>query len=762
MATVYLAQDLKHDRKVAIKVLHPDLAAALGSERFLAEIKTTANLQHPHILALFDSGAAGQQENGEAGFLFYVMPYVEGETLRDRLNREKRLSLDDALTIMREVADALDYAHRAGIVHRDIKPENILLSGGHAVVADFGIARAVTDPQATRLTQTGQVVGTPAYLSPEQVTGEPLDGRSDIYSLGCVLYECLTGEVPFAGPGMSTLAQRVVSPPPSVRTKRMETPAQVDRVVARAMATQSCDRFQTGREMVAALTAPQVSALVTDRRAIVVLPFANQSPDADNEYFSDGLTEEIISDLAGIKSLQVISRTSAMQLKGTTKDVRTIGRELGVRYVLEGSVRKAGNSLRINAQLIDATTDSQLWGEKYGGTIDDVFELQERVSREIVAALGITLTSDEDRRLAHRSIENVRAFELYLQARQELRRYATGSIDRGEALVRRAIGIEGETPPLQALLAWAQVTRVRAGLVADRTCLDDAAVIANALLASAADAHYGHAILGLIGYERGVLADGVRHFLAALEREPNDADAIFYLGICYVGAGQTEKAEKTAARLMESDPLSPLAWLLVGLVPWWTNRVSEGLPSLVHAVEIDPGNLIARWTLGYAYALVGDAQAAWKEAEFMQQAAPSMPYTLQLVALVHGMAGRSAAALAVLGEVMGLDAHHKFHLAEAYAMAGASDRALGLLEEAVTGGFHPGEFIARHCPFLEALRGSPGLRRWPRPRFGSPPSLIPRWQRHDPWETPGPDGLSYGVTAYRTAMPAPLWNVMWQ
>jgi len=550
MATVYLAHDSKHDRDVAIKVLHPDLAAAVGAERFLAEIKTTANLQHPHILPLHDSGTAG-------GFLYYVMPYVDGETLRTRLNREKQLPLVDVLRLMGEVAGALDYAHRAGIVHRDIKPENILISAGHAVVADFGIARAVAQPDASRLTQTGEMVGTPAYLSPEQVSGDALDGRSDLYSLGCVVYECLTGELPFNGS-----------------------------ILLKAMATQSSDRFRTGRELAEALASPVTSGASLNRRAIVVLPFANQSPDPENEYFSDGLTEEIISDLAAIKSLQVISRTSAMLLKGTTKDVRTIGRELGVRYVLEGSVRKAGNSLRITAQLIDATTDSQLWSEKYGGTLDDVFELQERVSREIVAALGITLTSDEDRRLAHRSIENVRAFELYLQARQEMRRYGAAAIEHGEALVRRAMEIEGATPPLQALLAWGKVALVRAGLAPDRSGLDAAAAVASELLQTAPDAPYGHALLGFVNYERGQMVEGVRHLLAALELEPNDADAQFYLGICYVAVGATDAGARTAAKLMESDPLSPLAWLLSGLMPWWINEAANGLPKVVHAMEM--------------------------------------------------------------------------------------------------------------------------------------------------------------------------------
>jgi tetratricopeptide (TPR) repeat protein len=365
-------------------------------------------------------------------------------------------------------------------------------------------------------------------------------------------------------------------------------------------------------------------------------------------------------------------------------------------------VRRAGDSLRITVQLIDASADAQLWGAKYGGTLDDVFELQERVSREIVTALGITLSSDEDRRLAHRSIRNVRAFELYLQARQELRRYDETAVDRADALTRRAIEIEGDTPPLQALLAWCRIARVRSGAAADQTPLDAAATVAASLVVTAPDAPYGHALLGFIAYERGNMIDGVRHLRAALERDPNDPDALFYLGICYVAAGQTDRCEAVAARLMESDPLSPLAWLLAGLAPWWVNRVAAGLPSLMRCVEMDAGNLIARWTLGYGRALVGDVVEA-----ILLERAPDLPYTRQLVGLLEGIGGRTGAALAALGGVAGVDAHHRFHLAEAYAMAGNHDRAFELLEEAVNGGFHPAEFIAVHCPFLAPLRGTP-------------------------------------------------------
>ena len=699
MATVYLAEDVKHHRRVAVKVLREDLGVAIGADRFLAEIRTTANLQHPHVLALHDSGEAD-------GLLYYVMPYVDGETLRDKLTRETRLSIDDALQLTREVSDALDYAHRAGVIHRDIKPENILLSNGHAIVADFGIAKVADGPEKLRLTQTGQTIGTPAYLSPEQVTDDSLDGRSDQYALACVLYECLTGELPFKGTAMAMLAQRVTAQPPSARSLRDTVPQQLDASLRKAMATRSIDRFATCGEWASALVAAAAGTTLSDRRGIVVLPFANHSPDADNEYFSDGLTEEIISDLAAIKSLQVISRTSAMQLKGSTKDVRSIGRELGVRYVLEGSVRKAGNSLRITAQLIDAATDTQLWGDKYGGTMDDVFELQERVSREIVKALGVTLTSDEDRRLAHRSIEHPRAFELYLQARQEIRRYGSASLDRAESLIRNAMTIEGDTAPLQALLAWVHATRVRAGLAPDRSGLDTAAAVASRLLSRPADAHYGHALMGFICYERGDIASAIGHLRAALEQEPNDSDALFYLGISYQASGQTAAGEAISERLTASDPLAPMTALFAASTTWWSNRAPEGVAWAARGVDADPGNLIGRWVLGYTCALAGDAMAASRQAEYLAEQAPTMPYTGQLLAIVHGLNGKPDLGRLALEGVKALDAHHKFHLAESFAMAGDPEQAIALLDEAVHSGFHPAEFIAEYCPFFASLRGT--------------------------------------------------------
>jgi serine/threonine-protein kinase len=375
MATVFLAEDLRHRRQVAVKVLRAELAGMLGPERFLREIETVARLRHPHILPLYDSGEAD-------GFLYYVMPLVEGESLRDRLRREKQLPLDDALRIAREVADALSYAHAHGVVHRDIKPENLLLESGHAVVADFGIARAVSAAADDRLTETGLALGTPTYMSPEQAAGSgELDGRSDLYSLGCVLYEMLAGEPPFTGPtAANVIQQHVTAVPRSITQLRPAVPAGVAEAINRALAKTPADRFnpvgqfadalgkggETGptptvatptgstRRAFAGLaaTALVVAAVwafarrspgpeqrpVSGTPRIVVLPFTNLGRPED-EYFADGVTEEVTTRIGATPGLGVIARTSAATYRKSDKSVRQIGAELGVDYVLEGSVR---------------------------------------------------------------------------------------------------------------------------------------------------------------------------------------------------------------------------------------------------------------------------------------------------------------------------------------------------------------------------------------------------------------------------------------
>jgi serine/threonine protein kinase/tetratricopeptide (TPR) repeat protein len=706
MAVVHRARDLRHGRDVAIKIMLPDVAEAVGAERFLREIEIAARLQHPHIVPVFDSGTIEDQ-------LYFVMPLIEGQSLRAQLAFDGPLPVDEAVRLVREVADALDYAHSQGILHRDLKPENIMLSRGHALLSDFGIARAIGQDDAVRLTQVGSSIGTPSYMSPEQATGESTLGpSSDVYALASVLFELLTGATPFTGPTFEAiLVKRFTQAAPRCSTLRTDTPPACDAALARALAMDPESRFATARAFADALVAPapstaEMAATATRAgdRSIVVLPFVNQSSDPHNEFFSDGLTEEIITDLSRVRALRVLSRTSSMQLKGTSKTVRQLGEELGVRYVLSGSVRKAGQSLRINAELIETATDTLLWGDRFIGTTDDVFDVQERVAREIVRALDVTLTTAEDRRLADRPIASPRAFELYLQARTAFRRY---QIDRGNALLNEALAIEGEVPILRALRAQGRIMLVRSGMSPDHRPLDEAEAEARALLEIVPDAAYVHTLLGFIGYERGDFVDGARSLYRALERDPSDPDIVFYLGVTLIGAGQPEATTELSRRATAIDPLSPMTPMLAGVARWFEGRPADGIPDIERSGQIDAENIIQHWTLGYTYALVGRVDDAAREAEwFAQNAPPQMAYGVQLRALVAALQGRPHEARDLLSTVAtsGLDGHTRFHLGEAFAMAGDTARALQLFRDAVDTNFYPHDFIANITPFVEPVR----------------------------------------------------------
>jgi serine/threonine protein kinase/Flp pilus assembly protein TadD len=718
MGEVYRAADRTLRRDVALKILPAAAASHPGRiERFQREARAVAALNHPHIVTIYSVEEA-------EGMHFLTMELVDGTSL-DRQIPSAGLPVDTLMAMAMQLADALAAAHDKGIVHRDLKPANVMVtSSGRVKILDFGLAMVgessspAHELETIPQTSEGVVVGTMPYMSPEQVEGRPLDARTDIFSLGVMLHEMATGTRPFHGGSRAALLSAILRDVPApVSDRRPDIPGDLGRLISRCLEKDREYRMQTaktlhdelealGRDLASGPVARRADdGQARDKRSIVVLPFANLSPDAANEYLGDGLTEEIITDLSKVRALHVISRTSAMQLKGAKKDARTIGRELGVQYVIDGSVRKAGNSLRITAQLIDAATDSPLWSDKYSGTMDDVFEVQERVSREIVRALDIRLTSDEHRRLAERPIADVRAFELFLQARQEIRRYAA---DRAATLAREAIRIEGETPPLMALLTWTKVLRVRSGVSLDRTLLDDADREARQLLVRVPDAPYGHSLLGHIEYERGRMPDAVHHLKLALEREPNDSDTILMLTMAYCGAGQHAMAQDTARRMMASDPLSPLSWMAIGVPEWFVGRADQTIPALQRALEIDPHNFIIHWCIGYAYALLGRLADASRHAKAMHDLGPDVPYTRQLLALIDGLEGRAQSALARIAalDVARLDAHHLFHLSESFILAGDHGRGLDLLEQSVSG-FYPYLYMAEHCRFLDPVRGTP-------------------------------------------------------
>ena len=717
MATVYLAHDLKHDRKVAVKVLRPELAAVLGAERFLNEIKVTANLQHPHILPLHDSGkadsrTAGQSDSVPPEFLYYVMPYMAGESLRDKLNREKQLPIDESLTIASQVADALGSAHRQGVVHRDTKPENILLREGHAVVADFGIALAVTSAGGDRLTETGLSLGTPACMSPEQVAGDrEIDGRSDIYSLACVLYEMLAGDPPFvASSPRAVLAKHVTDPAPPITTVRSSVPRPVAVGIAKALSKAPADRFDSAKAFSESLFS-KAKKVEPEIKSIVVLPFENLSPDPDNEYFADGLTEELIAELSGVRALRVISRTTAMKLKGADKDVATISRELNVQYVLEGSVRKAGNALRITAQLIDANQDAHLWADRYSGNMDDVFEIQERLSREIVDQLRVSLSPEEDRRIAKRPINDLVAYDCYLRAKREYIRGTEEGVDRAVVLLEKALAIEGPNELLFATLGTAHLFYwMPLPLRQDETLLDQADVYAEKVFALNPDSPHGHALRGMALFMNGSLAEAAAHLKEAHRLAPNNADALFGLTGLAVFGGHLDTARSYYEKLSAVEPWS-------GINPNWIDCFSGLFDAAVEGYrkeyEVDPTSPYTRWAHAHTLAMSGRADEAREIFELVKRDTPETMYGRFADAYSCGLRGNAEGALrAMTPELLAAAKPHwqmRWIVASLYALIGRENEALDWLELAVTHGFYNYIFLERE-PFLKRLHTNPRFR----------------------------------------------------
>jgi serine/threonine protein kinase/Flp pilus assembly protein TadD len=708
MAVVYLARDRKHDRPVAIKVLRPEIVVGQAAQRFLREIQIQARLQHPHILALLDSGATDEKPPRP----FYVMPFVEGETLRQQLAREGPLPVAEAIRLVREAGEALHYAHAEGLIHRDVKPENILLSRGHALVADFGIARAVGVAAGDRLTRAGMSMGTPAYMSPEQAEGErDVDVRADQYSLACVLYELLAGQPPFTGfSANAVLARQVLDPVPPITTLRPGVPAPVRQAIERALSKVPADRFATVLDFLAALDAPEAAA-AAPKQALVVLPFANLSPDPENAYFADGLMEEVIADLSRVRALTVISRTSSIKLRDTDWDLRRIGRELNVRYALEGSVRRAGPTLRITAQLIDVETDAHLWAEKYSGTVEDVFDLQERLSRQIVEALRITLSPPEDRELAERPMTDVRAFEYYQRARQEYYRQSAEGMVAARQLAEHGLAVVGPNEALYGMLgtvyAWSPIF-----LGGDEeSTLREAEGCARRAFELNPNSAQGLSIMGQVAYRRGQAGEAVRLLTQACAADPNNPDAMHQLGGAYLLGGRIGPMREVLTRLVEMDPLTASNHCLLGLSYSLGGDPAGALASHRRAVELDPKSSICRVCAGVALVAAGREAEAARHFEWLERQPPEDHLAPVGVRFWRGLTGDRAGVMQALSEsereAGESDEYWAYLMAAAYAQVGETGEALRWLDHSINvRGWVDYVYFTRHDRFLESLRSS--------------------------------------------------------
>jgi eukaryotic-like serine/threonine-protein kinase len=723
MATVYLAQDLKHHRKVAVKVLRPQVGAFLGAERFLSEIAMTAKLNHPHILALHDSGEARTGDANQYAFLYYVMPFVDGESLRDRLRREKSLGIAEAVRIATEVADALAYAHAHDIVHRDVKPENILLQAGHAVVADFGIARAVSAAESDRMTTEGLAVGTPVYMSPEQASAErDVDGRSDLYSLGCVTYEMLTGAPPFTGPTIdSILVQRFTRPPPRVSTALPHVPRHIDAAVHTAMACEPAERFATVALFAQALvTETQARELGPRDRSIAVLPFANMSADTANEYFSDGIAEEIINALTQLPHLRVAARTSTFSFKGRTADLRAIGEQLNVSTVLQGSVRKAGGRLRITVQLVDVVGGYHLWSERYDRELTDVFAIQDEIATAVARRLKVTLSAGEG--LVRPPTDNLEAYDLFLKGRALVRQRGPAVLLAVESF-EQAIRLDSALAPAHAELAEALLLVGLYGMAhpADFDARAAAATTkALALDATLVAAQLARGLLSLMSkFDRETAAAA---WVRALELEPSNLEAKAMRAVfdyCYI-RGEHERAIRELSAVVEADPLNAHVRAQLALALSWNRQSDRATVEARRGIELDPTAFYPHWTLLHALAFGPDpAQAAAIGPSILARFGRH-PWIMMGLAWANGATGRQDTADALYSELAArARAEYVQPAALAVAAVGAGRRTDVLR--------HLGEaadirdpllalMILQWPGFSPVLRGDPAfvavLRRW--------------------------------------------------
>ena len=651
MATVYLAQDLRHERLVALKVLHANVAESFGADRFLREIKTAARLNHPHILPLFDSGAAG-------GFLFYVMPYVEGESLRQALDRLGVIPVEDAIAYAQDISAALDYAHRQGIVHRDIKPENVMLHEDIAMLMDFGIARP-TGAEASGLTMTGMVIGTPAYMSPEQAFGESeVDGRSDQFSLACMLHEMITGRQLYSGSSpQAVIAKRMSGSIPGFEELTGRVAPDVISTLQRAMSLEPAGRFDTMREFASHLVlggrstphslrlmhAPATAAA----KSVAVLPFENLSSDPENEYLADGIAEEIISALSKVRTLRVAPRTTSFPMRTRRDDLQEVGRKLKVSTVLNGSVRKSGNRIRVTAELVNVSDGSQLWAERYDRELEDVFAIQDDIAEAIVKALRVIL-GDAERKALKAKTRDIRAYEYYLRGRQyvDLRKK---SLEYALTMFQKAVEIDPEYASAYAGLADA-LSVMFLLFNPDMARVEEAKVYADKALELEPDLAEAHVARGMVysclrDYEtsnrefeeamrldpklfeapyywarnlvwQGRSEDAIRIFRIGQSLRPESYDIVSMLSLAYTNVGRHEDADATrrhALRLMqerlELNPDDPRAWSLAATVYAATHDRVHAEEAIQRALAIDEDALIV-YNAACAYALLGDEEKA--------------------------------------------------------------------------------------------------------------------------------------------------------
>ena len=721
MGVVYRAFDTRLQRPVAIKVFADLATDEKAARRLLHEARSASALNHPSVCTIHEVGEAD-------GLPYLVMEFIEGKSLAEVIP-PGGLPAETVAKYGSQIAGALAHAHSRGVVHRDLKCLNVMVSpGGHLKVLDFGLAmREVQDDGeietrtgfADTQAEEGRVSGTVAYMSPEVLRGQLVDRRSDIWALGVVLHEMASAHLPFAGATHFEVCGLILHGAPPALPDHVPLPLKA--IVLRCLAKDPAHRYQDASEVRAALETMESGVSTSaayagarsgeSRKGLLVLPFINAANDPESDYFADGLTEEIIGDLSNVHRLRVISRTSSMQLKGTTRTMGELARQMQVDYVLEGSVRRSGAALRISANLVEVATDAPIWGRKFNGTLEDVFAIQEGLAREIVGALKVVLTKEEEEKLKAHPITDVRAYEWYLKAKQEILKFTKESLERGVEYLEKAEAIVGENALLLAAKGEAYWQHLNAGLSADLTYLDRAEAAASRAIALDPQSPHGQRVAGLVRIHRGDLAGALPLLRRALEIDPNDPDNLLWAGIWHSLCGQMDAAERCINRLVEIDPITPFYQVMPAAI-----AVIDG--DYARAVRLYTSQLAALYEnplmrLMYAQALHASGRTGdgHRELEQLAEAVPDNPFGQLAVVYLRALGGDREAALAALtpGLIASLesDLQYCWFLAQCYALAEDVESGLKWLRIAVERGFVHRPLLGERDPLLANLRRDP-------------------------------------------------------
>ena len=707
MGIVYKAKDIKLKRNVALKFLPAELIQDKKAKmRFIQEAQAAAALEHPNICTVYEV-------NETTGQTFIVMSFIEGKSLKERL-AAGRMEIDEAKYIAIQVAEGLKEAHEKGIVHRDIKPANIMLTKkGQIKITDFGLAKL---SWGVDLTKTFTIMGTVAYMSPEQAKGEEVDHRTDIWSLGAMLYEMLSGECPFHKAQEQAMIYSILNDKPTpISLLRSDIPTHIEQVIEKALTKRMKERYQNIGELISDLKESLPITFVKAEKSIVVLPFDDLSPNRDQEYFSDGLTEEVISDLSGIGTLRVISRSSAMTFKGTKKTAPEIAKQLNVQYVLEGSVRKAGNNLRITAQLIDAKKDTHLWAEKYSGTLDDVFDIQEKVSRSIVKTLKIKLTNKEDKQIASKPIENVHAYECHLRAIYQIWLVTEEGLERALKFIDNGLEIIGKNEVLYADKGQVYMHYVDFVVGKDESYLKKAEQCVKEIFALNPDSAYGNFLNGLMLRNRGNAQAAVKVFKKAIQVFPEDSNFLTWLAWIYGHSGKCEAARSLSRKIMELDPLSPKSHLLEGTIDLFEGKFGSAIKYLYKFHQIEPGNPFYRYWYAKALAYNQNIEEALKIFELIERDTPNTIWSQLSVFFTNALKEKKTEALQSVTkeakEMFKKDEIFPIWMAESYILIHEIEEALDWLKHGVNWGFINYPFINEYDPYFENIRGEERFKK---------------------------------------------------